>query len=63
VLWQQVSHLLLKYTKSGYGTVLTAAWASQGCSATDYFYHLAANTIIQHVILYSAILSGRNTES
>jgi hypothetical protein len=28
VLWQQVSHLLLKYTKSGYETVLTAAWAS-----------------------------------
>jgi hypothetical protein len=34
VLWQQVSHLLLKYTKSGYGTVLTAASARQGCSAT-----------------------------
>jgi hypothetical protein len=27
VLWQQVSHLLLKYTKSGYETVLTAACA------------------------------------
>jgi hypothetical protein len=37
VLWQQVSHLLLKYTKkSGYGTVLTAACARQGCSATEY---------------------------
>jgi hypothetical protein len=35
VLWQQVSHLLLKYTKSGYGTVLTAACARQGCSATE----------------------------
>jgi hypothetical protein len=35
VLWQQVSHLLLKYTKSGYETVLTAACARQGCSATD----------------------------
>jgi hypothetical protein len=33
--WQQFSHLLLKYTKSGYGTVLTAACARQGCSATE----------------------------
>jgi hypothetical protein len=36
VSWQQVSHLLLKYTKSGYGTVLTAACARQGCSATEW---------------------------
>jgi hypothetical protein len=36
VLWQQVSHLLLKYTKSGYGTVLTAACARQGCSAKEW---------------------------
>jgi hypothetical protein len=36
VLWQQVSHLLLKYTKSGYGTVLTAACARQGSRATEY---------------------------
>jgi hypothetical protein len=35
VLWQQVSHLLLKYTKSSYGSVLTAACARQGCSATE----------------------------
>jgi hypothetical protein len=35
VLWQQVSHLLLKYTKSGYETVLTAACARQGCGATE----------------------------
>jgi hypothetical protein len=35
VLWQQVSHLLLKYTKSGYETVLTAACARQGRSATE----------------------------
>jgi hypothetical protein len=35
VLWQQVSHLLLKYTKSGYETVLTAACAREGCSATE----------------------------
>jgi hypothetical protein len=34
VLWQQVSHLL-KYTKSFYGTVITAACARQGCSATE----------------------------
>jgi hypothetical protein len=34
-LWQQVSHLLLKYTKSGYETVLMAACARQGCSATE----------------------------
>jgi hypothetical protein len=35
VLWQQVSHLLLKYTKSGYETVLTAACAHQGCNAME----------------------------
>jgi hypothetical protein len=35
VVWQQVSHLLLKYTKSGYETVLTAACARQVCSATE----------------------------
>jgi hypothetical protein len=35
VTWQQVSHLLHKYTESGYGTVLTAACARQGCSATE----------------------------
>jgi hypothetical protein len=29
VLWQQVSHLFLKYTESGYETVLTAACARQ----------------------------------
>jgi hypothetical protein len=29
VLWQQVSNLLLKYTKSGYETALTAACARQ----------------------------------
>jgi hypothetical protein len=34
VLWLQVSQLL-KYTKSGYGTVLTAACTRQGCSATE----------------------------
>jgi hypothetical protein len=33
--WQQVSHLLHKYTESGYETVLTAACARQGCSATE----------------------------
>jgi hypothetical protein len=30
VLWQQASHLLLKYTNLGYGTVLTAVCARQG---------------------------------
>jgi hypothetical protein len=35
VLWQRVSHLLLKYTKSGYETVLTAACAHPGCSVTE----------------------------
>jgi hypothetical protein len=35
ILWKQVSRLLLKYTKSGYETVLTAACARQGCSATE----------------------------
>jgi hypothetical protein len=36
VLTQQVSHLLLIRTNLGYGAVLTAACARQGCSATDY---------------------------
>jgi hypothetical protein len=40
VLWHQVSHLLLKYTKSGYETVLTAACARQGCSASDLVWLL-----------------------
>jgi hypothetical protein len=41
VLWQQVSHLLLIRTNLGYGyeTVLTAACARQGCSATYYYYY------------------------
>jgi hypothetical protein len=28
-------HLLLLHTNSGYGNVLTAAFAHQGCSATE----------------------------
>jgi hypothetical protein len=36
VLRRQTSHLLLIRTNLGYGTVLTAACARQGCSATDY---------------------------
>jgi hypothetical protein len=32
VLWRQTSHLLPILTKLGYGTVLTAACALQGCS-------------------------------
>jgi hypothetical protein len=35
VTWEQVSHLLHKYTESGYETVLTAACGRQGCSATE----------------------------
>jgi hypothetical protein len=35
VLWQQISHLLLKYTKSGYEIVLTEACTRQGCSGTE----------------------------
>jgi hypothetical protein len=34
VLRQNASHLLLKCTNLGYGTVLTAACALQGCSAS-----------------------------
>jgi hypothetical protein len=36
VLWQQVSHLLHKYTESGYETVLTSACARQGCSTKEW---------------------------
>jgi hypothetical protein len=39
VLGRHTSHLLLKCTNLGYGTVLTAACARQGCSATDYYYY------------------------
>jgi hypothetical protein len=39
VLRRQASHLLLIRTNFGYGTVLTAACARQGCSATDYYYY------------------------
>jgi hypothetical protein len=39
VLGLQASHLLLIRTNLGYGTVLTAACARQGCSATDYYYY------------------------
>jgi hypothetical protein len=40
VLGLQASHLLLIRTNLGYGTVLTAACARQGCSATDYCYYI-----------------------
>jgi hypothetical protein len=36
VLRQQASHLLLIPTNLGYGTVLTAACARQGCSASGF---------------------------
>jgi hypothetical protein len=37
VLRQQICHLLLNCTNFGYGTVLTAACARQGCSASGWF--------------------------
>jgi hypothetical protein len=37
MLRQRVRHLLLKCTNLGYGTVLTAACARQGCSTSDFF--------------------------
>jgi predicted RNA binding protein YcfA (HicA-like mRNA interferase family) len=40
VLRQKVSHLFLKHTKSGYGTVLTAACARQGCSASGLIFSI-----------------------
>jgi hypothetical protein len=39
VLGLQASHLLLIRTNLGYGTVLTAACARQGCSATYHHHH------------------------
>jgi hypothetical protein len=39
VLRRQVSHLLLIHTNFGYGTILMAACACQGCSATDHHHH------------------------
>jgi hypothetical protein len=39
VFRRQASHLLLIRTNLGYGTVLTAACAHQGCSDIDYYYH------------------------
>jgi hypothetical protein len=44
VTWQQVSHLLLKYTESGYETVLTAACARQGSSTTEWVNHAGHTT-------------------
>jgi hypothetical protein len=38
VLGLKASHLLLIRTNLGYGTLLTAACARQGCSAGDYYY-------------------------
>jgi hypothetical protein len=40
VLRLQASHLYLKCTTFGYGSVLTAACACRGCSATDCYYHI-----------------------
>jgi hypothetical protein len=39
VLRQYASHLHLIRTNLGYGTVLTAACARQGCSAIYYYYY------------------------
>jgi hypothetical protein len=39
VLGLKASHLLLSRTNLGYGTVLTAACARQGCSASGYYYY------------------------
>jgi hypothetical protein len=58
VLWQQVSHLLLKYTKSGYGTVLTAACARQGCSATEY--ESSVNFIVTAVTFFEKVKAFRS---
>jgi hypothetical protein len=55
VLWQQTSHLLLKYTKSGYGTVLTAACARQGCSASGlvWFWVFDSAVFLTRVIVFA----------
>jgi hypothetical protein len=54
VLRLQASHLLLIRTNLGYGTVLTAACAPQGCSATDYYYdyhhHLSGSNNFSDII-------------
>jgi hypothetical protein len=39
VLGLQASHLLLIRTNLGYGTILTAACASRGFNATDFYYY------------------------
>jgi hypothetical protein len=41
---RQASHLLLIRTNLGYGTVLTAACARQGCDTTDYYYYYVRQT-------------------
>jgi hypothetical protein len=61
VLWQQVSHLLLKYTKSGYGTVLMAACARQGCSATDYEINIYSNVTASSDMLFASSLVKINS--
>jgi hypothetical protein len=40
VLWQRVSHLLLKCRNLRYGTALTAACAREGCSAGGLVWYL-----------------------
>jgi hypothetical protein len=55
VLGLQASHLLLIRTNLGYGTVLTAACARQGCSAT---YYIIIIIIITNVVVIIIIILG-----
>jgi hypothetical protein len=47
VLRQPTSHLLLKSTNSGYGTVLTAVCARQGCSDGGLVFYRCYSCIVQ----------------
>jgi hypothetical protein len=48
VLRWQTSHLLLIRTNLGYGTILIAACAHQGCHATDYLlFYLFITTSVK----------------
>jgi hypothetical protein len=56
MLRQETSHLFLIPTNFGYGTVLTADCARQGCSAYYYYYYC-------HKDFHNLMLSGANIDT
>jgi hypothetical protein len=50
ILGRQASHLLLIRTNLGYGTVLTAACAHPGCSASRFLYIMSPEKLVTSVV-------------